>query len=527
MGKRARTADTEDDDDEFAQIAHGSFGTVHALSASRVVKKCSFQARREDVNVPFLREFTNLKTLGNSHYNVVRAFDFNIKQRSFSMERLSGSLFQFLHKQGAKSEAATLDATLQIARGVAFLHDCGIVHRDLSSNNILVDLQPHDPRFVICDFGSAVRATPGRKMTTMVTTLPFRAPEVLFGSEFFSTPVDVWAIGVLAIEIGLGRSFIHRETNDAQLTRIFFLKGAPSATNWPDAPNLPDFKIYEPCLRLKLALKSVELEAAMLWAMTLDPSRRPTAAAVVSRLEACRGGVATVATTPQTKAFQQKKPNGFGWTVCEKKDTFINKNGGLSSHYHRAKAIDYIVANASDLRVSRLSLHNAVYLLDEYISLKSGKIAKEKIQSIALGSLMVASKLFDVHDVYAKDVAADTGTTIDELVELEVEIMELAVGTNFGFGTTILSEMGDLGLNSSIALQYMVDFSLLVPPTPETDFKKLANAVKKIAAGDTTIDVDCDCYEEHAEMLRLLGTKPMNLLEVDGMFADGRSVIKF
>jgi len=550
--KRKRVVDENEENDENdeekndpSEIGSGSFGTIHLLDDNDdptasgggkvVTKKCTFQKRRPDLPVPFLREYIALKTIGNGHVNVVNAFDFDLKKRTFCMERLSGSLFHYLHRVGQLSEDAAVNATLQIARGVSFLHDRGIIHRDLSSNNILVDTTAKDhPRFVIGDFGTVVKSITGREMTTLVTTIPFRAPEMMFGSRFYGKPIDVWALGMLAIEMIHGKCFIHRGTNKDQLIRTFFLTGVPSESNWPDASKLPSYTKFEPMMRVSLRVNE-GTEKLIKWLMTLDPDRRPLASEVVERLNSDDGvykAAMPTVTTPHTSranAMPQTKTNNnrkTGWVVCKDNDddVVLYRHTGLTANYHRAKVVDYLVANAYDLSMSRLALHNAVGLLDAYMALKDGKLPREKLQHLSLACLLVAAKLFDVKDLFASEVAADTGTTIEELVDLEGEVMVIASSSEwFGFDT-ILPYIDNDAVSKSVrtdsasALGYLTDFSLLLL---KPDFKSLAASVKCLARGERRDDDNPYCTELH----RLLGKKPMKVLERDGPFAMGRHVI--
>jgi len=535
MPEKRKLDENDGGENDPSELGSGSFGTVHIVEENDetsttgggvVIKKCTFQKRRPDLPVPFLREFVALKALG-THANVINAFDFDAEKRTFRMERLSCSLFHHLYRVGQLSQDDAVSATLQIARGVAFLHDHGFVHRDLSSNNILVDTSKDQPRFVVGDFGTAVKYIPGREMTIMVTTIPFRAPEMMFSSCFYGKPVDVWALAILAIEMIHGKSFIHRNTNRDQLIRTFFLTGVPSASNWPDATNLPNYTHFEPMIRVSLRMNE-DTEKLVKWLMAIDPSRRPLASEVVQRLNARRNADAPIAVaktprtrranaTPQTMTNVKKKKSG--WTVHANKDAAAYKSTVLTANYHRLKAVDFLVANAFDLSMSRLSLHNSVCLLDAYVSLKEGKIPKEKLQSISLACLMVAAKLFDVKDILASEVALDTGTTTDELVQLELEVIQIAASEPFD---TVLPHIDENAISKSVrkdsesVLGYLLDFSLLVLAP---DYKNLAASVKRIAKGD---DAD-DMYV--TELRRLLGNKSMRLLEKDGPFAMGRHLV--
>ena len=50
-----------------------------------------------------------------------------------------GSLFQLLHERGAPPLPTLLGVLRDAARGMAYLHERQVVHRDLKSQNLLVD----------------------------------------------------------------------------------------------------------------------------------------------------------------------------------------------------------------------------------------------------------------------------------------------------------------------------------------------------------------------------------------------------
>jgi tetratricopeptide (TPR) repeat protein len=92
---------------------------------------------------------------------------------------------------------------IEIARGVHYAHECGVIHRDLKPSNILVDTEG---RPKILDFGIArLRADAGKGLTQagqVLGTLPYMAPEQLTGdSAGIDVRSDVYSLGVIAYEL--------------------------------------------------------------------------------------------------------------------------------------------------------------------------------------------------------------------------------------------------------------------------------------------------------------------------------------
>lgn len=99
-----------------------------------------------------------------------------------------------------KTNMTELEAKLlfkQVVLGLKYLHDQGIVHRDIKDENIIVDSQG----FVkIIDFGSAAYVKSG-PFDVFVGTIDYAAPEVLGGNPYAGKPQDIWAIGILLYTI--------------------------------------------------------------------------------------------------------------------------------------------------------------------------------------------------------------------------------------------------------------------------------------------------------------------------------------
>ncbi|CAK5280242.1 unnamed protein product [Mycena citricolor] len=88
----------------------------------------------------------------------------------------------------------------QLADALAFLHDRGIVHRDVKDENVV--LGP-DGRCILIDFGSSGLVKRGG-WDTFSGTLDYAGPEILRGERYEGKPQDVWAFGVVAYVLLVG-----------------------------------------------------------------------------------------------------------------------------------------------------------------------------------------------------------------------------------------------------------------------------------------------------------------------------------
>lgn len=141
---------------------------------------------------------------------------------------------QFMDKMLVKSYL------YQIMQAILFCHQKRVLHRDLKPQNLLID---NKGVIKLADFGLArAFGIPVRVYTHEVVTLWYRAPEILLGSQRYSTPVDIWSIGCIFSEMITKRPLFHGDSEIDQLFRIFRTLTTPTEETWPGVTSLPDYK---------------------------------------------------------------------------------------------------------------------------------------------------------------------------------------------------------------------------------------------------------------------------------------------
>ena len=111
-----------------------------------------------------------------------------------------GSLGRILHSPKAQSLTSQVRVkwAVTVAEGMAYLHSLNIVHRDLNSNNVLIDKKGNAK---VCDFGLAqVRKTQTARTSKGRGTTSYTAPEVIKCSPW-NERADVFSFGVLLWEL--------------------------------------------------------------------------------------------------------------------------------------------------------------------------------------------------------------------------------------------------------------------------------------------------------------------------------------
>ena len=90
----------------------------------------------------------------------------------------------------------------QTLKGLQTLHDQNILHRDIKSDNILVNSKGD---LKLADFGYAAQLTQERQnRISKVGTVCWMAPELIKGKSSYNEKVDIWSFGIFALELADG-----------------------------------------------------------------------------------------------------------------------------------------------------------------------------------------------------------------------------------------------------------------------------------------------------------------------------------
>jgi len=176
-----------------------------------------------------------------SHPNVVGVLDSGIDagRPYVVMELVQGtSLLSVLEKSGRLEVGHAVALTCQVLEGLAAAHVCGVTHRDVKPENVLV-VDGTQARLV--DFGLAfmVRGNRISGSGRLVGTPAYMAPEYVQGSAP-DARADVYSVGVMLFELLTGRVPFLSE-NPMEVLTLHVVQPAPrvSAVR-PDVPRLVD-----------------------------------------------------------------------------------------------------------------------------------------------------------------------------------------------------------------------------------------------------------------------------------------------
>ncbi|KAF1968407.1 meiosis induction protein kinase-like protein [Bimuria novae-zelandiae CBS 107.79] len=314
------------------EIGDGSFGSVAlarvrtagahiarrgTLVAIKTMKKSfdSFQSCLELREVIFLRSLP-------PHPHLVPALDIFLDPYSrrlhIAMEFMDGNLYQLMKARDHKPmDAHSVKSILfQILSGLEHIHQREFFHRDIKPENILVSTsQQNDtshpfrrysalmtppstpPAYTIkiADFGLARETHSKLPYTTYVSTRWYRAPEVLLRAGEYSAPVDIWAVGAMAVEIATLKPLFPGGNEVDQVWRVCEIMGSPGSWvnkyghrvgggEWKDGVRLaqklgfsfPKMAPHSLDTILQQPQWPASLAQFVTWCLMWDPRGRPT-----------------------------------------------------------------------------------------------------------------------------------------------------------------------------------------------------------------------------------------------------------
>lgn len=237
----------------------------------------------EDIAKRFQREAATLG--GLSHPNILPVHDSGVQDDLLYLVMAyapDGSLSDAIKgnsKHPLKLPASVpfvTDVIGQIAAALQYVHDRGIVHRDVKPGNMLVQVEPDGHwRMLLADFGIA-RGVDTSGRTQVTGTFLYMAPEQFSGK--FSPKSDQYALAVMAYQLLAGRPPFEGEL--AALTRAHMYD------------NPPPLRSFNPAV-------SPALEAAINRALAKDPDQRfPSVAAFAQALTQGASALAVPLTPP-------------------------------------------------------------------------------------------------------------------------------------------------------------------------------------------------------------------------------------
>lgn len=268
------------------EIGQGQFSTVYAGRWNGVFVSVKKQSRSlEELDEYLRREIEILRTM--THPNVIRfigADDVSISHNEWDLFVITeyapgGELSSILQSEIEIGMKFRVNIAFQLAQALDYLHSHKCLHRDVKSENVLID---GNFRPQLADFGMArfVESEDAQHMTICGTD-EYMAPELLF-DEDYGRPVDVYAFGMVLLEVLARREVGHNGFAERPVQNNFRLNVEELRGNSLDEgadPHPGSLPKETPPSIVELAVQCLEYE----------PENRPSIADVVGWIEEFMG----------------------------------------------------------------------------------------------------------------------------------------------------------------------------------------------------------------------------------------------
>jgi serine/threonine-protein kinase len=232
----------------ISELGQGAMGVVYKATDPLIdrgvaIKTINLGLALEDRDEYEGRFYQEAKAAGRlSHPNIVTIYDVGKSGdvAYIAMEFLQGrELREILNDSQTLPVERVLDIVIQVALGLTYAHEHGIVHRDVKPANVMVGADGH---VKITDFGIArMESASVRTQTGMILGSPkYMSPEQVMG-KVIDQRSDIFSLGVMLYEMLTGKTpFGGENINAIMYQTLNSIPPPPGSVN----PAVPDMLNY-------------------------------------------------------------------------------------------------------------------------------------------------------------------------------------------------------------------------------------------------------------------------------------------
>ena len=200
--------------------------------AMKIIKNKKIYTNQSLIELKMVSSLNKNCFLKNHQHNchIIKLHDYFYYQMHLCLvfELLNENLYQSLqhnHLQGISLNSINF-IIKQLLEAIEQVHSLGIIHCDIKPENVLVkiklDKEKSDINIKLTDFGSA--CLKNMIIYSQVQSLFYRAPEVILGIPY-TQAIDIWSIGLVTVELFLGKPLLPGYSEYDQLKKIINIIG--------------------------------------------------------------------------------------------------------------------------------------------------------------------------------------------------------------------------------------------------------------------------------------------------------------
>ena len=224
---------------KFGKLDSGSYShVVRAQSPSGeklAIKFFTGQEFESGISDHFIREVHAMTSLRHPGIVPLRLAFVRESAIAICTPLYDTNLFRYIGLMSDQHKPVAVNVVKHVMRSlvqaVKFAHDSGFAHRDLKPANIFI--HSSTPNVVVGDWGLARHlsdVTPSELSPDVISTW-YAPPEVLCTSKRYGTPVDVWSLGVILLDLVNGNHIFAGDERDTFVYKIIALLGTTSLSS--------------------------------------------------------------------------------------------------------------------------------------------------------------------------------------------------------------------------------------------------------------------------------------------------------
>ena len=251
-------------------IGSGGMADVYKARDSKLNRLVAVKVLRQEFRLDktFVAKFQKeaQAAAGLSHPNIVSVYDVGEDENAnfIVMELVEGiTLKDYINRKKKLSVREATSIAIQVSLGLEAAHKCGLVHRDVKPQNIMIST---DGKVKLSDFGIARAASSNTISSNVMGSVHYSSPEQVRGG-FANAQSDIYSLGITLYEMVTGRVPFDGDTSVSIAIKHLQEEIIPPNKYVPDLP----YSLNQ--IILKCTQKSVDRRYASMADLIMDLKR--------------------------------------------------------------------------------------------------------------------------------------------------------------------------------------------------------------------------------------------------------------